>query len=123
MISHFVLLFIIIHNSIKFFYIIKKYIPILIALAVIASGAGYYLLKDKIPANKELKEGDYKNDAAGFSFHYKTGPEGYMLIDQLAKTPSANPDVVLASHQSFHSYKPISEPVNLDQYTQLRIIQ
>jgi DNA (cytosine-5)-methyltransferase 1 len=35
----------------------------------------------------------------------------------------ANPDVVLASHQSFHSYKPISEPVNLDQFTQLRIIQ
>jgi DNA (cytosine-5)-methyltransferase 1 len=35
----------------------------------------------------------------------------------------ANPDSVLESHEVFHNYKPNSEPVNLEEFTQLRLIK
>ena len=35
----------------------------------------------------------------------------------------ANPDSVLESHEVFHSYKPSTEPIDLNEYTQLRIIK
>jgi DNA (cytosine-5)-methyltransferase 1 len=35
----------------------------------------------------------------------------------------ANPDSVLESHKAFHSYKPNTEPVDLNEFTQLRLIK
>jgi DNA (cytosine-5)-methyltransferase 1 len=35
----------------------------------------------------------------------------------------ANPDSVLESHEIFHNYKPNVEPVNLEEFTQLRLIK
>jgi len=35
----------------------------------------------------------------------------------------ANPDFVLSDHQTFHTYKPSTEPVNLNEFTQLRLIK
>ena len=34
-----------------------------------------------------------------------------------------NPDSVLESHEIFHSYKPSTEPIDLNEYTQLRLIK
>jgi hypothetical protein len=35
----------------------------------------------------------------------------------------ANPDFVLSDHQTFHSYKPSTEPVDLTEFQQLRLIK
>jgi len=35
----------------------------------------------------------------------------------------ANPDSVLEDHQTFHSYKPSTEPVDLTEFQQLRLIK
>ncbi len=35
----------------------------------------------------------------------------------------ANPDLVLASHQSFHNYEPMAEPIDLTDFQQMRLIQ
>jgi DNA (cytosine-5)-methyltransferase 1 len=35
----------------------------------------------------------------------------------------ANPDFVLSDHKTFHSYKPSTEPVDLNEFTQLRLIK
>jgi DNA (cytosine-5)-methyltransferase 1 len=35
----------------------------------------------------------------------------------------ANPDSVLESHEVFHNYEPNSEPVNLEEFSQLRLIK
>jgi DNA (cytosine-5)-methyltransferase 1 len=35
----------------------------------------------------------------------------------------ANPDFVLSDHQTFHTYKPSTEPVDLNEFTQLRLIK
>jgi len=35
----------------------------------------------------------------------------------------ANPDHVLANYQTFHNYKPNTEPVNINEFTQLRLIK
>ena len=33
------------------------------------------------------------------------------------------PDFVLSDHETFHSYKPTTEPVDLNEFTQLRLIK
>jgi hypothetical protein len=35
----------------------------------------------------------------------------------------ANPDSVLEDHQTFHSYKPSIEPVDLTEFQQIRLIK
>ena len=35
----------------------------------------------------------------------------------------ANPDSVLEDHQTFHTHKPSTEPVDFNEFTQLRIIK
>jgi len=35
----------------------------------------------------------------------------------------ANPDSVLASHQSFHNYEPMTEPIDLTDFQQMRLIK
>lgn len=75
----------------------KKYIPAVIALLVIvAAGAGYFVFKDKLGFASVSNVGEYKNDNAGFSFKYNSNEDGYEIIDQLAKAPSTNPDVLSA---------------------------
>lgn len=79
----------------------KKYIPIIFAAAVLLIGGGYYFMNkpaasDDVvtPENQEWAE--YKNETAGFSFEYRTSPDGYVVIDQLAGTEAENPDIAAA---------------------------
>jgi DNA (cytosine-5)-methyltransferase 1 len=44
------------------------------------------------------------------------------LTRSILGAPS-NPDLVLASHQTFHSYTPSQDPVDLNEFTQLRLIK
>jgi hypothetical protein len=44
------------------------------------------------------------------------------LTRSILGAPS-NPDSVLSSHEVFHNYKPNSEPVDLGEFTQLRLIK
>jgi hypothetical protein len=44
------------------------------------------------------------------------------LVRSILGAP-ANPDSVLESHEVFHNYEPNAEPVNLDEFTQLRLIK
>ena len=51
-----------------------------------------------------------------------------LLGDKAALTRSilgapANPDTVLGSYKSFHSYKPNTEPIDFQEFTQLRLIK
>ena len=51
-----------------------------------------------------------------------------LLGDKAALTRSilgapANPDAVLGSYKSFHSYKPNTEPIDFHEFTQLRLIK
>ena len=51
-----------------------------------------------------------------------------LLGDKAALTRSilgapANPDTVLGSYKSFHSYKPNTEPIDFHEFTQLRLIK
>jgi hypothetical protein len=92
----------------------KKYIPIILAVVILGGGIGYYVLSDKEIGNKE-EMAEYKNDAAEFSFKYRTSPDGYVVIDQLAgagETAAISAAVVImkeADHAALQSETPPSE--------------
>ncbi len=79
----------------------KKYIPIIFAVAVLAIGGGLYLMqggapKDDIVVPEGQTWAEYKNDAGGFSFQYRQEPDGYVVLDQLAGAETENPGVLAA---------------------------
>lgn len=70
----------------------KKYAPFIIVLIAIIVGGAYYYFKPASSIQSQVEK--YQNADTGFSFEYRTGKDGYRLIDQSVEAKSASPVVV-----------------------------